>query len=432
MKSTFLIMMFMLQERAHSQNFWEKTNGPPGGSVASLAINSSGHIFAGTSYYGLSSPAGRIFHSTDNGTTWIQSDSTTGGVLALAINMTGTIFAGVGYGSFLVVLRSTDTGATWSSAKTGLDEDPVRSFAVKSNGEIFAGNYMWGALFRSTNDGANWSQVYRSNTSYRGGITAIATNASGSIFAGIYECDDLECGGTTPSGIIRSTDNGASWLKVNTGLTDLDVNALVTNKSGHIFAGTFAGGVFRSTNNGENWTQINSGGLTMGIVSSLAINESGQIFAGTRVGGVFRSTDNGGTWTQVNSGLTNLNVNLLAFNAGGRLFAGTQDGVFRSVQSTTSVTEISGVIPTAFSLEQNYPNPFNPNTTIEFSLPQAGNVTLRVFDLLGKEVATLVSESLGAGRFKAQWNANGMTSGVYFYRLQADAFLETKKLMLLK
>lgn len=172
--SALLFMMFVLHERAQSQNFWEKTNGPPGGSVASLAINSSRHIFVGTSFPTASFPGGRIFYSSDNGTTWIESASIAGGVLALAVNTTGTIFAGVGYsypGPLSVALRSTDNGAVWSLANTGLDNDAVRSFAVKSNGEIFAGNYMWGALFRSTNDGANWSLLYRSN--YGGGITAL-------------------------------------------------------------------------------------------------------------------------------------------------------------------------------------------------------------------------------------------------------------------
>lgn len=227
--------------------------------------------------------------------------------------------------------------------------------------------------------------------------------------------------------MIRSTDNGTSWVPDNTGLTDFDVSTLVSNSNGDTFAGTTSG-VFRSTNNGDSWTHI----LTTSNVSALAINASGQIFAGTQGGGVFRSTDNGGTWTQINSGLTNLNVNLLAVNAGGRLFAGTPDGIFRSVQSTTSVREISGVIPIAFSLEQNYPNPFNPSTTVEFSLAQANFVTLKVFNLLGKEVAALVSEGLGAERFRSQWNATNAASGIYIYKLQAGSFIQTRTMLLLR
>jgi hypothetical protein len=83
-------------------------------------------------------------------------------------------------------------------------------------------------------------------------------------------------------------------------------------------------------------------------------------------------------------------------------------------------------------LSQNYPNPFNPTTTINFSIPKSGFVTIKVYDVLGREVTTLVSQELSAGNYKQQWNANRMPSGIYFYRLQSGSFTETKKLILLK
>jgi hypothetical protein len=98
----------------------------------------------------------------------------------------------------------------------------------------------------------------------------------------------------------------------------------------------------------------------------------------------------------------------------------------------TSVENKQMEIPTVFSLAQNYPNPFNPSTTISFSLPSKSFVSLKIFDLIGREVSTVVSEELSAGRYAKQWIANGMPSGVYFYRLQAGSFTETKKLVLLR
>ena len=85
-----------------------------------------------------------------------------------------------------------------------------------------------------------------------------------------------------------------------------------------------------------------------------------------------------------------------------------------------------------YSLEQNYPNPFNPSTTISFSLASKSFVSLKMFDVLGREVATTIFEDLPAGNHSYQWNAANMPSGVYFYRLQAGSFTETKKLILLR
>jgi hypothetical protein len=97
----------------------------------------------------------------------------------------------------------------------------------------------------------------------------------------------------------------------------------------------------------------------------------------------------------------------------------------------TSVEEGIPSVPKAYVLSQSYPNPFNPTTTIQFELPQRGYVTLRVFDLLGKEVACLVSEALGPGSYKARWQAD-VPSGTYIYRLQAGEYVGTRKMVLVR
>ena len=89
-------------------------------------------------------------------------------------------------------------------------------------------------------------------------------------------------------------------------------------------------------------------------------------------------------------------------------------------------------LPTEYALLQNFPNPFNPSTTINWQLPEGGNVSLKIFNALGEEIAALVNEYKLAGRYEVEFNAAALPSGVYFYKLQAGSFIETKKMILLK
>ncbi len=100
--------------------------------------------------------------------------------------------------------------------------------------------------------------------------------------------------------------------------------------------------------------------------------------------------------------------------------------------SIVGVESISNEIPNEFSLGQNYPNPFNPSTSIQFSLPQTSYVTLEVFNTLGETVGVLASEELSAGTYNYSWVVSNLTSGIYFYKLQAGSFFQTKKMILLK
>jgi hypothetical protein len=91
-----------------------------------------------------------------------------------------------------------------------------------------------------------------------------------------------------------------------------------------------------------------------------------------------------------------------------------------------------GDLPEKYSLLQNFPNPFNPSTTINFSIPEASLVSLKVFNSLGQEIETLVSKELNAGNYKYDWDAKNFSSGIYFYKMQAGDFIVTKKMILLK
>ncbi len=108
------------------------------------------------------------------------------------------------------------------------------------------------------------------------------------------------------------------------------------------------------------------------------------------------------------------------------------DGISFIISGVTGVEQADNTVPENFNLEQNYPNPFNPTTQINYSIPSTQNVTLKVYDELGKEVATLVNKDQAAGNYSVDFNASNLASGVYFYRIQAGNFIQMKKMILMK
>jgi len=104
---------------------------------------------------------------------------------------------------------------------------------------------------------------------------------------------------------------------------------------------------------------------------------------------------------------------------------------FNGQYEYSDVVEVE-LIPVQYALFQNYPNPFNPSTKITYTIPELSFITLKVYDVLGKEIATLVNEEKPAGNYEVEFDSSELTSGIYFYRLQAGSFVETKKMILLK
>ena len=198
-------------------------------------------------------------------------------------------------------------------------------------------------------------------------------------------------------------------------------------------SGSNNSGVYRSTNDGDSWTNI---GLATYAVTSLTINGNDILATVIDVGpntGVFRTTTGGGSWDQINSGLPVDECMGLAIDSFGYAYVGTLGaGVYKSSDALTSTPAYPNPIPLAPFLGQNYPNPFNPRTTIKFAITSAEQVTLTVYDLLGRQIATLLSEHLAPGVHSVVWDAKDVSSGVYFYRLSAGSFHDVKKLLLLK
>ncbi|TAK65382.1 MAG: T9SS type A sorting domain-containing protein [Bacteroidetes bacterium] len=384
---------------------WTKCNtGLINGNILGVYIN-------GSTMYAGSETAG-FFKSENNGDSWVTLDNG----LDLRDNgyfnfiMSGSYLLGGGglYGMF----RSTDNGDTWVAGNLN---KPAYGF-IKDGSDIYTGTL--GNVAKSTDDGATWTYLNPPIASY---IVVLS----------VWKYDSTILIGSSAS-MKRSTDNGATWTGTTTGFPTyggLGYSAFAQIDS-TLFA-AHAAGVYRSTDHGANWVS-SSTGLT-GVFPTTLHSNGDFLFVGTTTG-VYRSSDKGGTWTAINTGLNpKTHINILTSNDQ-YLFAGTNpNGVWRiPIHQVTAVREVSDAIPAHFVLEQNYPNPFNPATTFRFMIHDAGFTSLTVYNLLGEEVAALVNEHLHAGTYTTTWDASGMPSGMYYYRLTSGSISEVKRMMLIR
>ncbi|HUI28941.1 MAG TPA: T9SS type A sorting domain-containing protein [Candidatus Acidoferrales bacterium] len=399
-------------------DFWQKTSLPET-YVFSIAANSAGYLFVRT-------PA--IYRSTDAGVSWDTEAGgpDPGGGNPICASPLGYIVAG-GYDQIAV---SGDSGQTWSTQYTTYDYTgatvPIMSLAFNpSTKTVWAGTY--GDGLHQVN-GYSWyvsSTAFGTFQYYQGSSLAdvhsvFCDSVSGCLFV------SFQFGGAE-----RSTDDGQSWSGVSVSDPFAVVNAWATSGNGDIFIGTWHG-VFLSTDHGATFSSTDTTRLNNNV-TVLVIAAGNKIYAGTDTNGVFLSTDYGESWEQIDSGLQSRHVFSLAVGSDGYLYAGTHGGgLYKSTNVVASVKGRAATLPIRFSLSQNYPNPFNPSTKISYGLPKSSFVTLKIYDVLGREVKTLVDERETAGDHAVTFNAGNLPSGVYFYRMTAGNFAETKKLMVIK
>jgi len=367
---------------------------------------------AGTTLY--AGTPSTLYRSDDDGDTWTNMKLTDGGVLSLASDGTH-LFVGTGNN----VLRTTNGGELWIFADPVAGGRAVTSLAVMSDGHggshLIAGTDSCG-IYRSTDAGDSW-------TPFKAGlgdtiITCLAVRDT-VLFAG------------TASGVFVTMLGSSTWSPAKDGLGDVPISCLAVCGD-TLLAGTHGVGIFRSTNSGASWTAANAG-LTDLDVFSLAVSGT-KIFAGTWFGGLFLSENAAEHWTSHGANLRRVAVYSCVASETD-VFIGTRGaGVWRRplAELISRSKEPDDGLPSAFSLEQNHPNPFNPSTAITYRLPKAGFVRLQVYDFLGRCVSELVNEQQDPGTHRVRFDGSGLSSGVYFYRLDAGEFTETRRMILLR
>jgi plastocyanin len=209
-----------------------------------------------------------------------------------------------------------------------------------------------------------------------------------------------------------------------------------------LLAAYFLFGGFNSSNATEHIILVGSGGAAFvpGVTNAIV----GDTITFEWVDGDHTTTCDGSTGTSLPGGAATWDEPMNSVNTTFSYVitvAGTYDykciphfpdmlGTINATLSSISLTNSS--LPERYSLAQNYPNPFNPSTNIKFDIVNAGSVKIKVYNNLGKEVSTLVNENLSAGSYQVDWNAAGLTSGIYFYRLETIDYVATKKMLLVK
>ena len=402
-----ILLLTFVQIGQGQPNFWEPINGLSK-DVIDVSLNSRGDIFIVEGGQG-------VFRSIDNGQSWkpIGTFHLPGG--RLSMNRTGSLF----YSSMGKGFRSLDYGENWDTINVPYSS--ILDFIVGENRDVLAIIPITSIdgpetrLLRSTDNGETWTHIF-DYTDHA------LINKNGVIFV------------STGLRVYHSTNNGISWTN---SVLPGHISDLIIDSYNHLFAGmsalsTLGGGIFKSLDTGATWQCIDGSPP----ISSFKINDNNQMVVSGIEGinpSIFVSGDDGQSWKKVDKGLPNREfAGGFAIDSIGRVLVGTDSGVFRSVEPTVGIKQLEYFLPSVVVLEQNYPNPFNPSTSISFNLPSKAFVSLKVFDLIGREVANIVSEEMSAGKYSRQWNATRMSNGIYFYRLHTGSYTETKKLVLLK
>jgi photosystem II stability/assembly factor-like uncharacterized protein len=378
----------------------------------SLAMFGS-DIIVGTDYMG-------VFSSADKGKSWMNYDSGLPfgfDIVSLAVKPTVTgykIFAGTGGAAGgKGIYLSSNNGLNWKAVTSDLNFAQIYCLTVQDS-SIYAGTDK--GILLSKNDGTDWVNISSQNSNQD--IHCLFTSGS-TIYAG------------TDIGIVISTDNGKNWIVSDSGFTYPKIVNAILVRGTSIYAGTTSG-VYVSYNNGGNWISFNTG-LTDKNIHLLATDGLNVIAAGYNSGTLFLLPANGQRWSTIVMENPIFSMNTLILNDS-NVYIGYKDGVYYSPLSEiqTAVKSRTDIVPATYSLQQNYPNPFNPTTTINYSVPKSGLVKIKVYDLLGREVASLVNENKPVGNYSIEFNAGKLTSGIYFYRMESGSFSHTKKLLLVK
>ncbi len=416
----------------------------------------------------------RLFKTIDGGSTWsdispeqgtsFDSVGNTPRVSFINENIGAVAFSvddgANGYDTdktFGYVWCTTDGGETWSE-RFDVNEDQI--LHLKQASETVT--YVSGAAHLGVSSTRWFKKITRNPADNNYTVTDIATTPTSRPHVMSGDWLNAENGsilgklnyGDYTLEVFKTTDGGNSWNSIQSnlptmtnssisfsdrGIRMVDENRIVFATYSTIYSNRDAS-IYYTVDGGTSWTKstIPDSPVSLTSLSFDAIGENGIVCGNSSTDSskvFYISTDYAQNWEAFLLPEISIPITLFAgeiTSDGSIWIIGSNQSIWKSGHLTGIETNDENTPPTDFLLSQNYPNPFNPSTIINFQIPKNGFVTMKVYDILGKEIATLVNEVHQAGNYKVTFDATNLPAGIYFYRLQSGGFVKTKKMILLK
>lgn len=429
MKITFLFcLLASISISINAQNFWEKIESPTSKRLTSVAFTDSLNGWA-------AGDSGIIIHTSDGGVSWetqYYNDSLSIVNLCFLNDQYGFASAASSlyepFGSFL--LKTTNGGINWSAEYLRLGELYVNYIYFLDSLNAFAAGYP--TFFMRTSDGGeNWRPVTRDSSIYAGyppyKIKFYDENYG------------YACGGVRDvTGVIwRTTDGGFSWdTVVDTSSAPPEplfaiqifdsLNVLVMGGDPEYGASTL-----RTSDAGNFWQYDTLGILWYPVEVGFRTMSEGWAPMGPKLGFLFTS-DSGENWSLLPTPDSAYVTNISFPDSSHGYAVGINGTILKYTYQKPNKVITDPTETGSFYLAQNYPNPFNPITSISYRVSSADVISIKVYDILGREVASLVNEYKPEGSYTVEFDGNNVPSGVYLYRLQTGAYSAVRKMILLK
>lgn len=332
------------------------------------------------------------------------------------VTCTGEDDANRGAGGY--VLKTTTAGISWVPVQLAHLQLTKIHFADSINGWLlgeagFLENGGSNSLYRTTNSGGSWLEVNSFNENVMDMQFVSSSTGWAVLESGI---------------ILRTTNGGINWGSTGTAPFSPEAIHFPTAQRGYMCG--LNGNIYMTSNGGVNWVSQNSG--TNSDLYDIYFGSNDKGICVGKLGKRLITSNGGQTWisqdepSQAYMYVCHMPDNSLA------LTVGAYGYISRNVNVATGTEPVLSNIPFGFKLGQNYPNPFNPETSINYQCKMTSNVSLDVYDSGGRLICNLVKGIMTAGEHKVSFDGSRLPSGVYFYRLQADGFIESKKMMLVK